>query len=232
MTELHNRRLPNENDTYRQARNALLKAEIALRQQIEDVAAMRRALPRGGAVAKDYVFTECRDEGEHEHEHEVRLSQLFEGEKTSLVIYNFMYAPQWGQGACPMCVSMLDSLNASAPHIMDRVNLAVVARAPACEIHQWAQTRSWHNLRLLSAKDNTYNVDYWGEDDGRQMPMLHVFETTAEGIFHVYGSEIFYTPWVEGQHARHVDMIWPLWNVFDMTREGRGTDWFPKLTYE
>ena len=26
-------------------------------------------------------------------------------------------------------------------------------------------------------------------------------------------------------------MIWPLWNLLDFTPEGRGTDWYPSLTY-
>jgi predicted dithiol-disulfide oxidoreductase (DUF899 family) len=29
-----------------------------------------------------------------------------------------------------------------------------------------------------------------------------------------------------------VDSIWPLWNVFDLTPEGRGTTWYPRLNYE
>lgn len=41
---------PNESAEYRAARNALLDAEIALRAQIEAVAAQRRALPPGGAL--------------------------------------------------------------------------------------------------------------------------------------------------------------------------------------
>ena len=32
-------------------------------------------------------------------------------------------------------------------------------------------------------------------------------------------------------HARHIDLLWPLWNVLDLTPEGRGTDWYPKLSY-
>jgi predicted dithiol-disulfide oxidoreductase (DUF899 family) len=34
-----------------------------------------------------------------------------------------------------------------------------------------------------------------------------------------------------GQNHRHVDMMWPLWNVLDATPEGRGTDWFPSRQY-
>ncbi len=49
-------RYPNESTEYRAARNALLNDEIALRAQIEAVAAKRRALPPGGEVPGDYVF--------------------------------------------------------------------------------------------------------------------------------------------------------------------------------
>ena len=41
---LNSIRFPGENETYRKARNELLEAEIALRRNIEDVAALRRKL--------------------------------------------------------------------------------------------------------------------------------------------------------------------------------------------
>jgi predicted dithiol-disulfide oxidoreductase (DUF899 family) len=34
-----------------------------------------------------------------------------------------------------------------------------------------------------------------------------------------------------GQDPRHGDTIDPLWNLFDLTPEGRGTDWYPELSY-
>jgi len=30
---------------------------------------------------------------------------------------------------------------------------------------------------------------------------------------------------------RHVDFMWPLWNILDRTPEGRGSDWGPRLEY-
>jgi predicted dithiol-disulfide oxidoreductase (DUF899 family) len=34
----------------------------------------------------------------------------------------------------------------------------------------------------------------------------------------------------EGEETRHVDSIWPIWNVLDMTPNGRGSaSDFPKL---
>ena len=49
-------RYPNESTEYRAARNALPNDEIALRAQIEAVAAKLRGLPLGGDVPEDYVF--------------------------------------------------------------------------------------------------------------------------------------------------------------------------------
>src|ERR1700761_5400223 len=65
---------PNESTEYRAARNALLNDEIALRAQIETVAAKRRALPMGGKVPQDYVFERI---GKDQMPERVTLSQLF-----------------------------------------------------------------------------------------------------------------------------------------------------------
>jgi len=46
---------------------------------------------------------------------------------------------------------------------------------------------------------------------------------------HFWGSELLYAD-VTGD-PRHVDLLWPLWNLLDLTLEGRGTDWYPKLSY-
>ena len=53
---LHAIRFPGESAAYRAARDELLAAEIELRRKTEDVAALRRKLPPGGAVPEDYVF--------------------------------------------------------------------------------------------------------------------------------------------------------------------------------
>jgi len=50
-------------------------------------------------------------------------------------------------------------------------------------------------------------------------------------IRHFWGSELLYAPTEPGQEYRHVGTIEPLWNLFDLTREGRGTDWDEQLSY-
>jgi predicted dithiol-disulfide oxidoreductase (DUF899 family) len=42
-------------------------------------------------------------------------------------------------------------------------------------------------------------------------------------------SELVDAPRDPGQHPRHVDFMWPLWAIFDLVPEGRGTDWNPAL---
>jgi len=216
-------KFPREDTKYRTARNRLLKAEIGLRKQVEAVAALRRKLPPGGEVPEDYAF-----EGQ---DGKVRLSQLFTHGDT-LVAYSFMYGPKM-EKACPMCTSMLDGLNGNAHHIAQRTNLVVIAKSPLPRILEHARKRGWSNLKLLSSEGNSYNRDYHGEDaNGGQWPMLNVFHRQGTKIRHTWSSEMMAAKEEPGQNARHVDAIWPLWNLLDFTPEGRGTDWYPKLDYE
>lgn len=210
---------PNETPAYRTARAALLTAELELREKLADVAAQRRALPPGGAVPEDYRFTGTDDTPR-------RLSDLF-GDRQCLALYSLMYA----DSLCPMCTSMLDGLEGQARHISQRMAFAVVAAAPAEKLRDLAATRGWHNLTLLSAAGTSYQRDYHAETpDGAQLPIMNVFTRDGGTIRHFWGSEGFFAD-LEG-HPRHVDQLWPLWNMFDLTPIGRGEDWYPALSYE
>ncbi len=219
---------PNESSEYRKARNELLEAEAALRAQLEEVAALRRKLPVGGAVKEDYVFDEVGVGGAIT---QVKLSQLFAPGKNSLFIYGYMFGPQAKQ-PCPLCTSMLDGLDGNARHITQRINLAVVARSPIKRIVDVASARGWRHLRLLSSANNTFQSDYHAEDaDGNQWPMANVFVKRDGKVHHFWGSELMFKKYAGGD-MRHVDLVWPLWNVFDLTPEGRGESWYPSLSYE
>ena len=214
---------PGESDEYRAARNELLETEKQLRRDVERVAAMRRTLPLGGEPPEDYLF-----EGESGP---VRLSELFDDGKDSLIVYSYMFGPQM-KAPCVMCTSILDALDGEAPHVVQRVNLAVVAKSPIERILGFTRPRGWHNLRLLSSAGNTYNRDYHAEEaNGAQIPACNVFVRRDGKVRHFYSTELLYERTEPGQEGRHVDMFWPLWNLFDLTPEGRGTDWYPRLTY-
>ena len=61
--------------------------------------------------------------------------------------------------------------------------------------------------------------------------MANIFVRDGGVIRHSWGSELLFHPTPTG-NARHIDLIWPLWNVLDLTPEGRGSDWVPALEYE
>ena len=195
-------------------------------------------------MPEDYRFEEVAEGGG-----EVRFSELFSPGKDTLVIYGFMFprysgddrpGPTEGETAslplvetpCPSCTSIVDSLDGAAPHLAQRINLAVVAKTTPERIRAFAEERGWGHLRLLSSRNNAYNRDYLGESaDGEQQPILNVFVREGDRIHHSWSSELFFAPKTAGQGPRHVDSIWPLWNVLDLTPEGRGEPDLPDLGY-
>ncbi len=221
---------PGESSKYRAARNRLLDQEAELRRVTEAVAAARRNLPPGGVIPQDYVFAGADADALAV---DVRLSELFAPGKDSLVIYNMMFPRALDEDLpCPSCTQFLDSFDGAAEHIAQRVNLAVVAKVELPRLLAHAKQRGWRRLRLLSSAANTYNRDYHGEAaDGAQMPMMNVFRRDGEVIRHFWGSELLYAPTEPGQDPRHGDTLEPLWNLFDLTPEGRGTDWYPDFSY-
>ena len=237
---------PGESAEYRAARNRLLEQEIELRRAMEAVAAARRRLPPGGEVPQDYVF---QAQGPDGGPAAVRLSELFAPGRDSLVIYSMMFprdprddrpGPASGQtallplaqGPCPSCTAFLDQLDGAAEHASQHINLAVAGKAPIERILTFGAERGWRRLRLLSSAGTTYNRDYLAETpDGEQQPMLNVFHRDGDTIRHFWGSELFYAPTEPGQETRHVGTLEPVWNLFDLTPEGRGADWDEQLSY-
>jgi predicted dithiol-disulfide oxidoreductase (DUF899 family) len=237
---------PGESTSYRAARDRLLQREVRLRREMEEVAAERRALPPGGVVPRDYAF---EGRGPYDEATDVRMSELFAPGKDSLIIYSMMFprdpgddrpGPAGGrtaelplaEGPCPSCTALLDQLDGAAEHLSQHANFVAVGKAPLSRILTFAEERGWRRLRLLSSSGSTYNRDYAAEtDEGHQRPMLNVFHRDGDTIRHFWGSELFYAPTEPGQDPRHVGTIEPLWNLFDLTPEGRGADWDEQLRY-
>ena len=151
-------RYPNESTEYRAARNALLNDEIALRAQIEAVAAKRRALPMGGEVPEDYMFERI---GKNSTPEKVKMSELF-GLHETLVLYSFMYGPERDL-PCPGCTHLLDGLDGAARHMGQRAALYIVAKSSIARLAAWAHERGWDHLSLVSTAGNSYDADYFGD---------------------------------------------------------------------
>ena len=212
--------LPNESAEYRAARNALLKEEIELRRHIERVAAQRRALPEGGMEPKDFVFV--AESGP------VRLSGLFGGKET-LMIYSMMFGPQ-RKAPCPMCTSFLTSWNGTAKNLRERVAIAVTARSPIERLIEYKAQRGLENLQFVSDLSGEYTRTYVNADDA-DVPGFSVFTRRDGTVRHFYSGEMSGEMADPGQDPRGAPDLDPLWLMLDITPEGRGTDWYPKLEY-
>jgi predicted dithiol-disulfide oxidoreductase (DUF899 family) len=237
---------PGESREHRTARDELLEREVGLRREMEAVAAARRALPPGGVVPEDYVFQGAGPDGQPA---DIRMPELFAPGTDSLAIYNYMFprasqdtrpGPASGrsaelplaQGPCPSCTALLDQLDAVMLHSEPLLNFYAVAGAPLERVLTFARERGWRRMRVLSAAGNSFKRDYHGEtEDGSQIPMLNVFERDGDVIRHFWSSELMFAPTDGDQDPRHVGTIEPLWNLFDLTREGRRQDWNEQLSY-
>jgi predicted dithiol-disulfide oxidoreductase (DUF899 family) len=211
---------PDESAEYRAARNALLAEEIELRRQIERVAAQRRSLPMGGAIAKDYELV-----GESGP---TKFSNLFGGQET-LLVYSMMFGPQRKE-ACPMCTSFLNGWNGVAINLRQRVAIAVTARSPIERLVEFKRQRGFANLPFVSDSSGEYTQSYVNADDA-DVPGFSVFTHRDGKIHHFYSGEMSGAMADPGQDPRGAPDLDSLWLMLDLTPAGRGTDWYPKLNY-
>jgi predicted dithiol-disulfide oxidoreductase (DUF899 family) len=211
---------PNESSEYRKARNALLVEEIELRRQLERIAAQRRMLPAGGEIPQDFeVVSESGP---------VRFSSLF-GNKGTLMVYSMMYGPQ-RKAPCPMCTSFLSTWNGTSVNLLERVAIAVTARSPIERLTEYKRQRGFANLPLFSDMTGEYTRMYVSSEDA-DVPGFSVFTRRDGKIRHFYSGEMSGEMADPGQDPRGAPDLDSLWLMLDLTPEGRGTDWYPKLDY-
>lgn len=211
---------PNESDEYRKARNALLAEEIELRRQIERVAALRRSLPPGGLVPEGYTF-----EGENGS---ATFADLF-GDKQTLLAYSFMFGPQREQ-ACPVCTSLLSAWDGTAKNVSQLISVVVIAGSPIERLVSFKNERGWNHLKMYSDVSGDYTRAYVSGADA-DMPAVNVFTRRDNTIRHFWSGEMGPSAADPGQDPRGAPDIDPLWTMLDLTPEGRGTVWYPKLDY-
>lgn len=211
---------PNESSAYRSARNALLVEEIELRRQLERVASQRRALPLGGGIAQDFEF--FSETGP------IRFSTLF-SDKETLMVYSMMYGPQ-RKLPCPSCTSFLSSWNGTAVNLRERVAVVVSARSPIERLIEYKKQRGYASLPFVSDQTGEYTRTYVNADDA-DVPGFSVFTRSGEVIRHFYSGELSGAMADPRQDPRGAPDLDPLWLMLDITPEGRGTDWYPRLEY-
>jgi len=210
-------------------RAELAQAELELMLQRERVAQLRRQLPEG-AIIQDYAFEEgpAQLDGGDEPIRKVRLSELFTGPDRSVVIYHFMFGKKQ-TSPCPMCTLLIDGLNGVAHHLAQNVDLAIVAAADPSALRAFARTRGWDRLRLLTSGAGTFKYDLGSEDrEGNQDSTVSVLTRDNDGTLrHFYSA---HPQLAENIKERGLDLLCPVYNVLDLTPQGRG-DWYASFDY-
>lgn len=216
---------------YIEARKKLTDAEWDLRNQLEAVAAQRRALPPG-PLMKEYTFTEPVNPSNSDDTatKKVTLAELA-ADGRPLLIYHLMFEPN-ADSPCSMCASFVDSVDSVANHMAQHATLVTIAKAPIAKQKAFFKARGWNKIRFLSSEGSSFNEDMnvenvkWHPDYAGQMPGFTVLRKNEEGVRHLYTQ----TADFDKDHQRGLDLMSPLWMMCDYLPEGR-PEWMPKNRY-
>lgn len=203
------------------ARLELLAEEKAFTKAREALAAKRRALPRY-RIGKPYTFQSAGGPRS--------LADLF-GDHSQLVVYHFMFAPDW-QAGCKSCSFWADTFNGVIAHLNQRdVALVAVSSAPLEKLLAFRERMGWQ-FDWVSSGGTDFNADFGvtgkqGETllynferpikDAGEMPGISVFaRDEAGGVFHTYSC-----------YARGLDMMNGAYQYLDLVPKGRDEDELP-----
>src|SRR6202158_3471049 len=220
-------RLETESANYRKLRDELLEPEIALKDQRERVAALRRKLPLDMEI-QDYEFHEGPADLTKDGPFPiVRLSELFDDPGKPLVVYQYMYGGAQKR-PCPSCTMLVDGFNGVAHHLRQTMNFAIIAQAGIRELREWGRERHWNALRLVSSEGTDFkSILNFQDAEGKQRPGLSVFKRSQDGsVKHSYSASAE----LKEKMNRGIDLLSPVWNLLDITPDGLG-QWEPKLKY-
>jgi predicted dithiol-disulfide oxidoreductase (DUF899 family) len=215
-------RIPEESTDYAKLRDELQAAEVALRDQRERVAELRRQLPRDVAFG-DADLLEVRDGALAP----VKLSDLFDDDGKPLILMHFMFGKQQ-TSPCPMCTCWADGYDGILPHLAQHATFVLFIAGDAGAFGEYARGRGWRNVRIVSAGDSEIKQRLGFEnEEGGQSPGLSVFEKDASGeVRHFYSQSAD----LGSDGIRGMDLLNPLWHFVDCLPEGRGS-FFPAKSY-
>lgn len=86
------------------------------------------------------------------------LTELFGG-RSQLVVYNFMFGPEYEAG-CPVCSSIADGFDGSLAHLAARdVTMICVSRAPLEKLLAYRKRMGW-SFDWASSEGSDFNFDF------------------------------------------------------------------------
>jgi predicted dithiol-disulfide oxidoreductase (DUF899 family) len=201
------------------ARMAFLAKEKKFTKEKDRLARARRGLP-WVEVEKDYIF-----EGPGGP---VKLADLF-GKKSQLVVYHFMFAPEWEQG-CPHCSFWGDHYSGPAMHLPQRdVSFTAISRAPIEKIEAFKKRMGW-TFPWVSSGGSDFNYDFhasFTEEDNQKGTSFYNYRKGDTGSSDREGASVFYKD--EGgkiyhtysTFARGIDNLNTTYHFLELVPKGR-----------
>lgn len=207
-----------DRQTWLEARRALLAEEKALTRQRDELSRQRRALP-WVRIDADYRFdTEAGPRS---------LEELFDG-RPQLVVYHFMYGPDWEEG-CPSCSFWADGYDGIGVHLAHRdTTLVAVSRAPLADLLAYRDRMGW-SFPWVSSFGTTFNEDFDVSfpdapaegthnfspiiDPPEELPGVSVFARDGDAVYHTYSA-----------YSRGLDAFNNAYQLLDLTPMGRHED--------
>ncbi|MFK8033146.1 MAG: DUF899 domain-containing protein, partial [Hyphomicrobiales bacterium] len=200
------------------ARKSLLAREKAFNKKRDELSAMRRDMPFV-QIEDEYVFQ--TEDGEQ------TLLELF-GSHKQLIIYHFMYGPDWEEG-CPSCSLWADNFDGIDVHLAARnTAFACVSNASLAKLLTYRKRLGW-SFKWVSAETSSFSADfgvsfhqgdesklgagynYSGKVFGKEMPGISVFTRGEDNtILHSYST-----------YSRGLDMLNGMYHFLDLTPLGR-----------
>jgi predicted dithiol-disulfide oxidoreductase (DUF899 family) len=96
----------------------------------------------------------------------------------------------------------------------------------------FAEERGWRDLDFVQTVGDDYARDIGVlQDDGSEWAAIIVFRRDGDRVRLFWMSGMSDQMADPGQDPRDAPDIASLWSILDLTPEGRGTDWYPKLSY-
>ena len=204
-----------------QLRKELLSKEKELTRLRDRLNAERRELP-WVRVEKNFLFDAPGGK--------VSLKELFG--RSQLVIYHFMFGPDWNEG-CPSCSFVSDHIDGALPHLAARdATMVMVSRAPLAKIEAFKKRMGWRfpwvssygsdfnsDFRVSFTKDEMaqgkVNYNYTMQEfPSEEAPGISVFYKDAGGdVFHTYSS-----------YGRGLEQLVGTYMILDMVPKGRDED--------
>jgi predicted dithiol-disulfide oxidoreductase (DUF899 family) len=205
------------------ARLELLEREKELTRRSDELARKRLELP-WVPVDKDYLFD--TEDGPR------TLAELFDG-RSQLLVYHFMFGPDWDEG-CPSCSLSADHFDGPMAHLNERdVTFVCISRAPLGKLNAYKRRMGWE-FTWVSSLGSDFNFDYGvsfteeqrangGEynfapiaEPPDELPGMSAFALEDGVVHHTYSC-----------YARGGDVLMGIYQLLDRAPLGRNEEGLP-----